>query len=56
MPVQGRRDLALLYLLARVGLRRSEAAALQLADVERRRASDGRLHAAIAGSHRGGRR
>ena len=48
---QGKRDLALLHLLAHAGLRRGEAAALQLADVdERRRAADGRLRAAVAGS------
>lgn len=48
---QGKRDLALLHLLARAGLRRGEAAALQLGDVdERRRAVDGRLRAAVAGS------
>ena len=45
---QGKRDLALLHLLGSAGLRRSEAAALVLGDVdERRRADDPRLRHAI---------
>jgi site-specific recombinase XerD len=48
---QGKRDLALLHLLGSAGLRRSEAAALLVGDVdERRRAGDPRLRQAIAGS------
>ena len=48
---QGKRDLALLHLLGSAGLRRSEAAALVLGDVdERRRADDPRLRHAIKGS------
>lgn len=48
---QGKRDLALLHLLGSAGLRRSEAAALVLADVdERRRAADPRLRHAIRSS------
>jgi len=48
---QGKRDLALLHLLGSAGLRRTEAAALLLGDVdERRRAGDPRLRQAIAGS------
>jgi integrase len=48
---QGKRDLAPLHLLGSVGLRRSEAAALVLADVdERRRAADPRLRHAIKSS------
>ena len=44
----GKRDLALLHLLGTAGLRRAEACALLLTDVdERRRASDGRLRRAI---------
>ena len=44
----GRRDLALLHLLGTAGLRRAEACALLLTDIdERRRASDGRLRRAI---------
>ncbi|MBV9803332.1 MAG: tyrosine-type recombinase/integrase [Solirubrobacterales bacterium] len=45
---QGKRDLALLYLLGSAGLRRSEAAGLLLADVdEHKRAGDPRLRQAI---------
>jgi site-specific recombinase XerD len=45
---QGKRDLALLHLLGSAGLRRSEAAALVLGDVdERRRAADPRLRQVI---------
>src|SRR3954447_1882141 len=48
---RGKRDLALLHLLGTVGLRRSEAAALLIGDIdERRRASDPRLRQAITGS------
>ncbi len=48
---QGRRDLALLHLLGSAGLRRSEASALVLGDVdERRRAADPRLRHAIKSS------
>ena len=48
---QGKRDLALLHLLGSAGLRRAEAANLQVADVEeRRRAGDPRLRQAIARS------
>jgi hypothetical protein len=48
---QGKRDLALLHLLGSVGLRRSEAAGLLLADVdEYRRAGDPRLRQAIGRS------
>jgi len=48
---QGKRDLALLHLLGTAGLRRAEACALQVEDVdERQRASDGRLRRAIPGS------
>jgi len=48
---RGKRDLALLYLLGTVGLRRSEACALTLADVdERQRVNDRRLRDAIAHS------
>ena len=48
---QGKRDLALLHLLGSAGLRRSEAAALVLGDVdERRRAGDPRLRHAIKSS------
>ncbi|MGI8862963.1 MAG: tyrosine-type recombinase/integrase [Solirubrobacteraceae bacterium] len=48
---RGKRDLALLYLLGTAGLRRSEACALTLLDVdERRRAGDRRLRDAIAHS------
>jgi len=48
---RGKRDLALLYLLGTVGLRRSEACSLTLVDVdERQRAGDGRLRAAITHS------
>jgi integrase/recombinase XerD len=48
---RGKRDLALLHLLGTAGLRRSEACALELSDVdERRRAGDGRLRQAIAHS------
>jgi integrase/recombinase XerD len=48
---QGKRDLALLHLLGSAGLRRAEAAAVLVADVdERRRASDPRLRQAIARS------
>lgn len=48
---QGKRDLALLHLLGSAGLRRSEAAALLVGDIdERRRAGDLRLRQAIAGS------
>ncbi len=48
---QGKRDLALLHLLGSAGLRRSEASALVLADVdERRRAADPRLRHAIKSS------
>jgi site-specific recombinase XerD len=48
---QGKRDLALLHLLGSAGLRRAEAANLQVADVEeRRRAGDPRLRQAIASS------
>ncbi|HEY5260849.1 MAG TPA: tyrosine-type recombinase/integrase [Solirubrobacteraceae bacterium] len=47
----GKRDLALLHLLGTAGLRRAEACALLLGDVdERQRASDGRLRRAIAHS------
>ncbi|MDP8907591.1 MAG: tyrosine-type recombinase/integrase, partial [Chloroflexota bacterium] len=47
----GKRDLALLHLLGSAGLRRSEAAALMLGDVdERRRAADPRLRHAIKSS------
>ena len=48
---QGKRDLALLHLLGSAGLRRSEAAALALGDVdERRRAADPRLRHAVKSS------
>jgi integrase/recombinase XerD len=48
---RGKRDLALLYLLGTAGLRRSEACALLICDVdERRRSGDGRLRQAIARS------
>jgi integrase len=48
---RGKRDLALLHLLGSAGLRRSEAAAPVLADVdERRRAADPRLRHAIKSS------
>lgn len=48
---RGKRDLALLYLLGTAGLRRSEACALLLSDVdERHRSGDGRLRQAIAHS------
>ncbi len=48
---RGKRDLALLYLLGTAGLRRSEACALDLSDVdERRRADDGKLRTAIVHS------
>jgi site-specific recombinase XerD len=48
---QGKRDLALLHLLGSAGLRRSEAAALVLADVdERRGAADPRLRHAVKSS------
>lgn len=48
---RGQRDLALLHLLGTVGLRRSEACALNLSDVdERRRAGDRKLRAAIGHS------
>jgi site-specific recombinase XerD len=48
---QGKRDLALLHLLGSAGLRRSEAAALVLADIdERRRAADPGLRHAIKSS------
>jgi site-specific recombinase XerD len=48
---QGKRDLALLHLLGSAGLRRSEAAALELCDVdERRRAADPWLRHAIKSS------
>ncbi len=48
---QGKRDLALLHLLGSAGLRRSEAAALLVGDVdERRRAGDPRLRQAITAS------
>jgi integrase/recombinase XerD len=44
----GKRDLALLHLLGTAGLRRAEACAVRLHDVdERQRASDGRLRRAI---------
>jgi len=48
---QGKRDLALLHLLGSAGLRRAEASALLVGDVdERRRSSDPRLRQAIKGS------
>jgi integrase/recombinase XerD len=48
---QGKRDLALLHLLGSAGLRRAEAAAVLVGDVdERRRTSDPRLRQAIARS------
>jgi len=48
---QGRRDLALLHLLGSAGLRRAEASAVLVGDVdERRRSSDPRLRQAINGS------
>jgi site-specific recombinase XerD len=48
---QGKRDLALLHLLGSAGLRRSEAAALELGDIdERRRTADPRLRSAIKSS------
>ena len=47
----GKRDLALLHLLGTAGLRRAEASALLVADVdEHPRAEDARLRRAIAGS------
>ncbi len=47
----GKRDLALLHLLGTAGLRRAEACAVLVGDVdERRRAGDGRLRRAIAHS------
>jgi site-specific recombinase XerD len=48
---QGKRDLALLHLLGSAGLRRAEASAVLVGDVdERRRSSDPRLRQAIKGS------
>ncbi len=48
---RGKRDLALLHLLGSVGLRRSEACALTLSDVdERQRSGDRKLREAIAHS------
>lgn len=48
---QGKRDLALLHLLGSAGLRRAEASAVLIGDVdERRRSNDPRLRQAIKGS------
>ena len=49
--IRGKRDVALLYLLGTVGLRRSEACALTLSDIdERQRSGDRKLREALAHS------